>query len=143
MRFFCNFCAQRASACAPCVRVCRQAFLCLDGSCGMPVETVDASLGIMGIMGNSWGRHEIPRGFARAQWRGVDSITPAASPRVIKQPVQVQYLTPTRVPPAVKRGSGGEHCGGTTQLSPPDAASRGKVFCKSFRRKAGRFAKIL
>ena len=28
-------------------------------------------------------------------------------------------------------------------MSPPDAASRGEVFCKSFRRKAGRFVKIL
>ena len=36
-------------------------FCVLDGSCGMPVETVDARLGIMGfvgtvrIMGNRWG----------------------------------------------------------------------------------------
>ena len=55
----------RERVCAVCVRVCRQAFLCLDGSCGMPVETVDASLGIMGIvgtvriMGKCWGRHGI------------------------------------------------------------------------------------
>ena len=41
------------------------------------------------------------------------------------------------------RGLGEENCGGTTQLSSPNAATRVKVFCKSFRRKAGRFAKIL
>ena len=46
----------------------------LDDHCSTQAEMVDASLGIMGIlrivgiMGKCWGRHEIPRGFARSQW---------------------------------------------------------------------------
>ena len=50
----------RERVCAVCVRVCRQVFLCLDGSCGMPVETVDARLG---IMGKCWGVMRYPVGL--------------------------------------------------------------------------------
>ena len=50
--FFCNFCAQRASACAPCVYECAGGRFCvLDGICDTQVEMVDACLGIMGFMG--------------------------------------------------------------------------------------------
>ena len=98
---------------------------------------------IVRIMGKSWGVMRYPVGLHGSSGDGGRSITSAAIPRAVKQPCKYNIVTPTRVPPAVKRGSGGEHCGGTTQLSPPDAASRGEVFCKSFRRKAGRFVKIL
>ena len=60
-----------------------------DGICNLQAVAVDASRGNYGNCenyGKKLGRHEIPRGFARAQWRGADSITSAASPRAIKQP---------------------------------------------------------
>ena len=85
--------------------------------------------------------------------QGMQCVTPSidaclvipqkTNQRAVKQTVKYSTSVPTCIPPAGKRGSGGEHCGGTTQLSSPNAASRGEVFCKSFRRKAGRFAKIL
>ena len=89
------------------------------------------------------------------------SITPAAIPRILhakryntsqrsairpRAINQSQHTTPhtdTHTTGRKDRGMGKENCGGTTQLSCPNAASRGEVFCKSFRRKAGRFAKIL
>ena len=69
---------------------------------------------------------------------------PSQTPTRYKTTVQVQYRhTAPRATGRKDGGMGEENCGGTTQLSSPNAASRGKVFCKSFRRKAGRFAKIL
>ena len=52
---------------------------------------------------------------------------PICNPTSYKTTVKYSTSHCRRVPPAVKRGSGGEHCGGTTQLSPPDAASRGEA----------------
>ena len=61
------------------MRVCGQAFLCLDGSCGMPVETVDARAGNTGNTGNAKkmvGRHEIPVGLHVAVVMGRQSAEP-------------------------------------------------------------------